>query len=58
MSNVVSIEEFKQRKAAEHKIHTAWIPKFSDKVLEKLRQAGAMFRKTIQEASNARKLLK
>jgi hypothetical protein len=61
MSNIVSIEEWKRRKAAEHmvvpcgtgKISITWTSKPSNEDLAKLRKAGEGFRKTMKEFQDA-----
>ena len=64
MSEIISIEEYKRRKAAENmvvpcgseKIQIEWKPKLSEQDVERLRKAGAAFRNSIKEIINANKV--
>ena len=58
MSKVISLEQWRQQKAAEamvvqcgpEKVRITWTPKLSEEDLARLRKAGQGFRDTIEQA--------
>ena len=64
MSKIISLEQWKQQKAAEamvvqcgpEKVHIIWIPKLSEEDLQCLRKAGDNFRNAIKKFQDVNKV--